>query len=295
MNASQKLALLSVGASCVTLGLKFGAWFLTDSVSLYSDAMESFVNLAAAIVALVVVTIVARPADESHPWGHDKAEYFSSGVEGALILVAALTIMFEAWQKLRMPTPPLQLGAGLGLSALASVVNAGTALILLKQAKRLDSIVLEADARHLLTDVWTSVGVIAGLTVLLFAPPSWAILDPIIALLVGLNIIRTGVDLLRRSADGLMDATLPTDEVATIHRTIEHELGPAGRHAELKTRKSGSKRFVEFKLYVPGQITVDAAHHLCDQLEAAIEQALGNTTVMVHVEPEERAPKEAKD
>ncbi|MBB5016806.1 cation diffusion facilitator family transporter [Chitinivorax tropicus] len=285
LTAPQRMALLSIFAALLTLALKFAAYFATGSVSLYSDAMESFVNLAAAIVALIVLTVVATPADEGHPYGHDKAEYFSSGVEGGLILLAALTIIYEAVKRLWHPEPVNDLGVGLLLSLVASGVNGGVAWLLMRAAKRHDSITLEADAHHLLTDVWTSAGVVAGLAVLLFAPPSWVILDPIIAILVALNIVMTGVDLLRRSLDGLMDATLPPDDLAAIQQVFLSNKPPQATIADLKTRKAGAQRFIEFKLRVPGDITVDAAHTWCDALEQALERQLSRSTVTIHVEP----------
>ncbi|WP_249384007.1 cation diffusion facilitator family transporter [Chitinivorax sp. B] len=281
----QRMALLSILAALITLALKFTAYLATGSVSLYSDAMESFVNLAAAVVALIVLTVVAIPADEGHPYGHDKAEYFSSGVEGGLILLAAVTIIYEAIRRLWHPTPVTDLGTGLVISVLASGVNGVVAWLLLRAARRHDSITLEADAKHLLTDVWTSIGVVAGLAILLFAPPSWLILDPIIAILVALNIILTGVDLLRRSMNGLMDATLPADELSQIRALLEAAMPVESSYTDLKTRKAGARRFIDFKLRVPGNVPVSVAHGWCDQLENELAKALSNVVVTIHVEP----------
>lgn len=288
LTTPQRMALLSICTSVVVLGLKFLAYGLTGSVSLYSDAMESFVNLAAAMVAFVVLTVVAIPADDGHPYGHDKAEYFSSGVEGGLILLAAITIIYEAVKRLLSPAPIHDLGAGLLVSILASAINAGVALVMLRSAKVHDSITLEADAKHLLTDVWTSVGVVAGLAALLVAPPSWRVLDPLIAIAVALNIIKTGVDLLRRSLDGLMDATLPLDDLGRIRSVLQSRLGDDYDFTGLRTRKSGSRRFIEFNLLVPGSMSVDAAHQLCDQLEDALSEVLNNAMINIHVEPARR-------
>ena len=185
-----RVAWLSVGASVATLLLKFSAYYLTDSVSLFSDAMESFVNLSAGLVALLVLTVVARPADENHPYGHDKAEYFSSGVEGALIIVAAISIIWAAWERFNVQQPLSNITQGVLISLAVSAINFGVAQYMLRAARQYDSITLEADARHLLTDVWTSVGVAVGLCVLVFAPADWQVLDPIVAILVALNIIR---------------------------------------------------------------------------------------------------------
>lgn len=288
MLKAEKVVLLSVGASLATLSLKFAAYFVTDSVSLFSDAMESFVNLTAGLVALMVLSVVARPADENHPYGHDKAEYFSSGVEGGLIIIAALSIIWAAWNRFSEMQPLRDIGIGLLISLLASAINFGVARYMLLAAKIHDSITLEADARHLLTDVWTSVGVGAGLCVLIFAPPTWQLLDPIIAMLVALNIVRTGFDLLRRSMDGLMDATLPAEDVNQIRSTIEQSIGVYYSYNQLRSRKSGSRRFVEFNLLVPGNTSVEAAHELCDLLEDAIERRLNKTSVNIHVEPLEK-------
>lgn len=288
MLRAEKVAWLSVGASLATLSLKFAAYFVTDSVSLFSDAMESFVNLTAGLVALMVLSVVARPADESHPYGHDKAEYFSSGVEGGLIIIAALSIIWAAWNRFSEMQPLRDIGIGLLISLVASAINFAVARYMLLAAKIHDSITLEADARHLLTDVWTSVGVGAGLCVLIFAPPTWQLLDPIIAMLVALNIVRTGFDLLRRSMDGLMDATLPAEDVNQIRSTIEQSIGVYYSYNQLRSRKSGSRRFVEFNLLVPGDTSVEAAHELCDLLEDAIERRLNKTSVNIHVEPLEK-------
>lgn len=288
MLRAEKVAWLSVGASLATLSLKFAAYFVTDSVSLFSDAMESFVNLTAGLVALMVLSVVARPADENHPYGHDKAEYFSSGVEGGLIIIAALSIIWAAWNRFSEMQPLRDIGIGLLISLVASAINFAVARYMLLAAKIHDSITLEADARHLLTDVWTSVGVGAGLCVLIFAPPTWQLLDPIIAMLVALNIVRTGFDLLRRSMDGLMDATLPAEDVNQIRSTIEQSIGVYYSYNQLRSRKSGSRRFVEFNLLVPGDTSVEAAHELCDLLEDAIERRLNKTSVNIHVEPLEK-------
>lgn len=206
---TRKVILLSIAASVVTMALKIGAYLFTGSVSLLSDAMESSVNLVAALIAFIALSVADRPADKSHSYGHDKAEYFSSGVEGALILVAAALIIYAAVQRFRHPAPLLDLGAGLTIALVASGINFGVSRFMLRMAKRHDSISLEADAQHLMTDVWTSLGVIAALGVVAFAPPEWIILDPIIAILVGLNIIHTGASLIRRSMAGSWTAACP--------------------------------------------------------------------------------------
>jgi len=284
------MALLSIGTSIVTMALKFGAYFLTGSISLFSDAAESLVNLTAGLVAFAALTIAARPADEDHRYGHDKAEYFSSGVEGALIMVAALTIIYAAVQRFFQPAALHQLGIGLFISLLAAGANFITARIMLKTAGAHDSITLEADAQHLLTDVWTSVGVVGGLVVVMLTPPSWQILDPAIAILVALHIIKTGVNLMRRSYDGLMDIALPPEEIAAIERLVRAELPADADFHALRTRKAGPRRFIDFHLLLPEQTTVKISHQLCDRIEDAIARSLHKTSVTIHVEPKESNP-----
>lgn len=283
------MAMLSIAAACITLGLKFLAYELTGSVSLYSDALESFVNLAAAIAGLIALSIAAKPADRDHPWGHEKAEYFSSGFEGALIIIAALSIVYESIHKLLDPMPIERIGWGIVISMLATAVNAATALLLLRYAKRHDSIALEADAHHLLSDVWTSLGVAIALGLLIWLPPTWYFLDPLIAMLVAVNILRIGAQLLRRSADGLMDSALPDTELAEISTALQTSLPASAQTSALRTRKSGNQRFVDFKLSVPGTLSVADSHHLCDQLEAAIHARLPRCQISIHVEPAEPA------
>jgi cation diffusion facilitator family transporter len=267
------------------MALKFGAWGMTGSVSLLSDAVESLVNLTAGLIALAALIIAARPADRRHAYGHDKIEYFSSGAEGALILVAAVSIIYAAVQRFLHPLPLESLGPGLMVSMLAAALNFLTAKAMLKVARQHDSITVEADAEHLLSDVWTTLGVAAGLAVVMFAPPSWQILDPIMAVAVGLHIIATGVGLLRRSWGGLMDEALPPAEVDQIESGIRLLLPAGASFHELRTRKAGARRFIDFHLLVPGTSTVNEAHTLCDRIEAALEQALPNTAVTIHVEP----------
>lgn len=286
MKAVKRMAWLSIATSLGTIALKFGAWFLTGSVSLWSDALEALVNLAAGLVALGAITLAHQPADDKHHYGHDKAEYFSSGVEGALILVAAVAIVWSASQRLLSPQPLENLGAGLFVAFLAGAMNFVTARTMLKVAQQHDSITLEADARHLLTDVWTSVGVVGGLLVVM-AMPQWAILDPLMAVAVAIHILFTGFNLLRRSADGLMDTALPPEEVARAEALIAAELPAGASFHALRTRKAGSRRFLEFHLTVPGALTVAESHLLCDRIEAALEAALPRANVTIHVEPVE--------
>lgn len=286
MHPVRKMALLSIATSLVTIALKFGAWFMTGSVSLWSDALESLVNLAAGLVALGAVTLAEQPADERHTYGHDKAEYFSSGVEGALIVVAAAAICWSAAHRLIEPQPLERLGPGILVSLAAGVANFVTARVMLKVARQHDSIAIEADAKHLLTDVWTSVGILTGLLVVMLFP-HWAILDPLMAIAVAAQIVVTGVALLRRSVDGLMDAALPPDEMQRVVASISATLPAEATFHALRTRKAGARRFVEFHLLVPGRMTVASSHQLCDRIEAALEAELPRTHVTIHVEPRE--------
>ena len=286
MRAVRRMAYLSIATSFVTIALKFGAYFLTGSVSLWSDALESLVNLAAGLVALGALMVAEQPADDRHTYGHDKAEYFSSGVEGALILVAAVAIIWSAAHRLVEPQPLASLGPGIIVAFLAGAMNFTTARVMLKTARQHDSITIEADAKHLLTDVWTSVGIIAGL-VIVMEMPQWAILDPLMAMAVGIHIIVTGIGLLRRSADGLMDAALPADEVGRAEALIRAELPAGGSFHALRTRKAGARRFLEFHLLVPGSMTVLESHAVCDRMEAALVAHLAKAHVTIHVEPRE--------
>ncbi len=286
MNAVRRVALLSIATSIGTIVLKFGAYLLTGSVSLWSDALESLVNLAASLVAMGALTLAAQPADDRHAYGHDKAEYFSSGVEGALIMVAAVAIVASAVQRLIEPAPLERLGPGILVAIVAGAMNLVTSRIMTKVARQHDSITIEADAKHLMTDVWTSVGILAGLA-LVMVMPQWAILDPLMAIAVGIHIVVVGVDLLRRSADGLMDAALPPQEVRRAEALIRAELPPASSFHALRTRKAGARRFIEFHLLVPGTTNVAESHQLCDRIEAALTAHLPKSHVTIHVEPQE--------
>jgi cation diffusion facilitator family transporter len=286
MLAVRRMAYLSIATSLGTIVLKFSAYFLTGSVSLWSDALESLVNLAAGLVALGALMVAEQPADDRHTYGHDKAEYFSSGVEGALILVAAVSIIWSAVHRFVEPQPLVRLGPGLVVAFLAGAANFVTARMMLRVARQHDSITIEADAKHLLTDVWTSVGIIAGLLVVM-AVPDWAILDPLMAVAVGVHIVVTGVSLLRRSADGLMDVALPPSEVRRVEALIRAELPEGSSFHALRTRKAGARRFLEFHLLVPGTMSVHDSHELCDRIESALSAHLAKAHVTIHVEPRE--------
>ena len=278
-----RFAWLSIGAAIVTIGLKSMAYWLTGSVGLLSDTIESGVNLVGGVMALAMLTVAARPADEDHPYGHDKAEYFSSGVEGTLIFIAAIGIAITAVERIVNPKPLEQIGLGLGISVLASLVNLAVALVLLKVGRARKSIALEANAYHLLTDVWTSVAVVMGIG--LVAITGWNRLDPLVAILVAANIVWTGGKIVQRSVGGLMDQALPADEQAILHKIIEqYDQGEVTCH-QVATRQAGSRRFVSLHVLAPGAWTVQRGHELLDRLEKDIFQALPNTLISAHLEP----------
>jgi cation diffusion facilitator family transporter len=275
--------LLSIAAAVFTLALKSTAYWLTGSVGLFSDAVESVVNLAAAVTAYLSLHYAARPVDESHTYGHEKIEFFSSGLEGVLIVAAAAGIAWYAVQRLLDPQPLQPLGPGLAISLLASVLNGITAIVLLRAGRRHGSIVLEADGRHLLTDVWTSAAVLSGLSLVWLTGVQ--MLDPLIALGVAANILWTGFDLIRRSFDGLMDHALPPHEQAAVRTAIEQHLEPNMDYHALRTRRAGRRRFVDFHLLVPGRLTVQQAHTLTGLIEESVRGVLPELEVTVHIEP----------
>ena len=260
---------LSIAVAVATIALKTGAWWLTDSVSLLSDAMESVVNLAGAMFALAMVTIAARPPDEDHPLGHHKAEYFSSGFEGVLIFAAALAIVWAATQRLWAPQPIGSLGLGLTLSVISSVLNGTLAWSMLKKAREHRSMALEADARHLFTDVWTSAGVVLGL--LAVAATGWLWLDPVIAILVAGNVAREGFSLVRRSADGLMDRAVEPEVQKQIETVLAGFVHPRTlRFDHVTTRRAGQRRFVDMHMHMPPSWSLQRAA----AVRASVEQAL---------------------
>ena len=278
-----RFAWLSIGAAVLTISLKLGAYLLTNSVSLLSDALESFVNLATALVALGALKVAVRPADDEFSFGYSKVEYFSSGFEGGMILVAALSIVYAAMPRLMQPQPIEQVGLGLIVSVTASLVNLGVARTLIQAGKRHGSITLEADGRHLMTDVFTTGGVIVG--VALVALTGWQRLDPLIAMLVAANILYTGFTLLRRSGRGLMDASLPEVQVEQIRGALKiHEAKGVQFHA-LRTRAAAARGFVSLHILVPGLWSVRQAHDLAEQVEAEIRQADPQLAVVTHIEP----------
>jgi cation diffusion facilitator family transporter len=278
-----RFAWLSIAAAVVTIGLKLVAYRLTGSVGLLSDAIESVVNLVGGIMALAMLTIAARPADEDHPFGHHKAEYFSSGVEGSLILLAAVSIGYAAVGRLLAPKPLEQIGLGLAVSVLASFVNLAVALLLLRVGRKRNSITLEANAQHLLTDVWTSAGVLFGVGAV--ALTGWQRLDPIVALAVAANIIWTGVGIVRRSVAGLMDSALSATDQAALQSVLKpHQEAGVGFH-KLQTRQAGARKFVSLHVLVPGAWTVHRGHQLAGLIASEIRQALPDAVVTTHLEP----------
>jgi cation diffusion facilitator family transporter len=281
--SARSYAALSIVAALLTIALKFGAYVLTGSVGLLSDAIESIVNLVAAGAAFWALSYAAKPPDAEHTFGHSKAEYFSSALEGILILVAAVSIAVAAVERLMHPQPIEAVGIGLGLSLVATALNGGVAWVLLQASRRLRSVTLRADAHHLLTDVWTSVGVVVGIG--LVSMTHWIILDPLVALLVAANIVWTGVRLLRETGSGLLDSAIPPeDQRAIAHILSEYESKGVQFHA-LRTRVAGSQCFVSFHVLVPGAWTVQRGHDLCEVIEHTIRSALPGTDVTTHLEP----------
>ena len=282
----KKFLYLSIAAAVVTIGLKFYAYYLTGSMGLFSDALESFVNLFAAIIALIMLHISERPADEKHAFGHTKAEYFSSAIEGGLIVVAAFSIIWSAVPRLLSPQPLENVSIGLLMSLSASLINLGVAWVLIKNGKKYNSLVLEADGKHLMTDVFTSVGVLAAIVLVKFT--GWLILDPIIAIAVALNIIWTGYVLLKRSASGLLDAAIADDEQKKITDYLETLSSKQIEYHSLMTRQAGQRKFISMHLLVPGAWTVQQGHDHCEEVEKNIESMFDTpVTVSTHLEPVE--------
>jgi cation diffusion facilitator family transporter len=279
----KRYAWLSIAAALTTIVLKSAAYWLTGSVGLLSDAAESIVNLIGASVALIMLTIAARPTDASHAYGHSKAEYFSSGIEGILIVIAAFAITGAALERLINPRPLEQIGLGTVVAIIASAINFGVAQVLLKAGHQYNSITLEADAKHLMTDVWTSVGVLGA--VVAVGLTGWLWLDPVIAIAVAINILWSAYGLLRRSTQGLMDAALPVAEQATVHRILAaYKTRGLDFHA-VRTRQAASRRFISIHVLVPGDWSVQRGHELLEQLENEICGELPNATLETHLEP----------
>ena len=274
---------LSIAVALATIALKTGAWWVTDSVSLLSDALESLVNLAGAMFALTMVTVADQPPDADHPYGHHKAEYFSSGFEGVLIMVAALAIMWVAGHRLLDPQPLEDVGLGLALSVASSVLNGALAFAMLRKAREHRSMALEADARHLITDVWTSAGVVVGLLAVKFT--GWLWLDPVVAILLALNILREGGSLVRRSADGLMDRALEPEVRAEIEKTLDVFRHQAIRFDHVSTRRAGQRRFVDLHMHMPSGWTLGRAAALRTSVEQALMSAVPGLRASIQLLP----------
>ena len=283
---------LSIAAAVATIALKMGAWWVTGSVGLLSDALESFVNLAGASFALWMITVARMPADEGHPYGHGKAEYFSSGFEGILIFGAALAILAAAAQRLFHPEPLAAVDVGLAFSALSTLINFLVARTLFHAAKIHHSVALEGDARHLMTDVWTSIGVIAA--VALVAVTGWLWLDPLIAFAVGANILREGARLVRGASQGLMDQALPEEELRLVRETLAGFAPHGVTYAHLRTRLAGHQRFISVDIRVPGEWSVATGHQWLDRIETALALRLPGLAIVTHLEPREEGSNETR-
>ena len=281
----KRYAWLSIAAALATILLKGWAWWITGSVGLLSDALESFVNLAGAMMALAMLSLAAMPADKDHAHGHGKAEYFSSAFEGFLIIIAAVAISYAAIDRLLNPQPLEAVGIGLAVSVVASIINLATSRILMAVGKKHKSITLEADAHHLLTDVWTSAGVIVGVGLVWLT--GWLWLDPVIALLVAMNIVWTGWQLLRRSATGLMDVSIPEEDLRAIESVLDSYRQQGLDFHALRTRQAGTRAFISLHVLVPGKWTVQLGHDWSERIEADIRQAVTYAHITTHLEPME--------
>ena len=283
----ETVAALSVVVALLVLALKAGAWWLTGSVALFADALESVVNVAAAVAALIAIRLSALPPDANHPYGHAKAEYFSAVLEGALIVVAALLILNEAWGAWLNPRAPEEVAIGLMVAAVATGANAAWAAVLFRRGRSARSPALLADARHLLADVVTSGGVLVGVALVALTGILW--LDPLMAALTAVNILVSGWRLMRESLGGLMDEAVPAERLARIRELVAANADGAIEAHDLRTRHSGRFTFVEFHLVVPGDMTVTESHVICDRIEAALKAELGTATITIHVEPDGKA------
>ncbi|MFM6851667.1 MAG: cation diffusion facilitator family transporter [Terrabacter sp.] len=280
-----RFAYLSIAAAVVTITLKFVAWRITGSVGLLSDAAESVVNLVAAIAVLIALKVAAMPADKNHHFGHTKAEYFSAAVEGMMIFVAAVVIVVSAVERFIRPQPIENVGLGLAISVVASLVNGGVAMVLLRAGRQHRSLTLTADGKHLMTDVWTSAGVVVGVLVVAFTGIER--LDPVVAFLVGLNIIWTGWKLIRESTEGLMDIAMPKEDNAAIAEILSRFVTREVHFHALRTRLAGHHRFAEVHVLVPGAWTVRQGHDLVEEVEEAVHREFGDLAMTCHLEPSE--------
>ena len=286
-NRTLAIAAASLLVGLIVLGLKFLAWYVTGSIALYSDALESIVNVVTAIVALIAVRLAQRPADAALPYGYHKAEYFSAVIVGVMIIVAAILIVREAVLGFMMPELPEAPMQGMVVSGVATVINVIWAFVLIRHGRAVRSPALEADGRHLLTDVISTVGVLVGLGLVFLT--GWAVLDPILAGLVALNILWSGWGVIRQSVGGLMDVAVPPERQMVIREVIATNAEGAIEAHDIRTRQAGKMTFIDFHLVVPGSMSVDAAHSICDQIEAKLREAVANVQITIHVEPENKA------
>lgn len=287
MSTTLKIATGSILVGLVVLALKTFAWWVTGSVALLSDALESIVNVATALAALVAIKVAQRPADPGHPYGHHKAEFFSAVLEGVLIIVAALLILSEAWAAFQDPQPIEAAGLGMTINAGAGLLNAAWCWVLIRQGRRLRSPALVADGKHLLSDVISSGGVLIGVG--LASATGWAVLDPALAMLVGVNILWSGWKVMTSSLSGLMDEAVPERTLSTIREIISDKASGALEAHDLRTRHAGAVTFIDFHLVVDGQTTVSDAHDICDRVEASLKAKLPDAQITIHVEPEHKA------
>jgi cation diffusion facilitator family transporter len=287
MGISVRIAAGSILVGVVVLAIKYLAYVVTGSVALYSDALESFVNVATAIAALFAVRLSEQPPDRNHPYGHYKVEYFSAVFAGALIVVAAIIILREAWEVIRVPRAITAPAEGLALNAAAGVLNAVWSFVLITQGRRLRSPALSADGRHLFADVVTSVGVLIGIA--LAVVTGWTILDPVLAALVAINVLWSGWRVIRESLGGLMDEAVPTGRLEEIRAVISMNADGAIEAHDVRTRNAGRVIFIDFHLVVPAQMSVAEAHEICDRIEAALKAAIAGALITIHVEPEQKA------
>ncbi|WP_290705971.1 MULTISPECIES: cation diffusion facilitator family transporter [Gordonia] len=279
----QRFAWLSIATAIVTIALKTGAWWITGSVGLLSDAAESVVNLVAAVAMLIALGVAAKPADDNHNFGHAKAEYFSAGVEGALIFVAAVAIIYAAVERLLNPRPLEALGIGLAISVVAAVVNGVVAVILLRAGRRHRSITLTADGRHLMTDLVTTAGVLVAIGVVAFT--GWTILDPIIAIAVAINILFVGYRLIAESTLGLMDTALPDGDVGLIEEALDGFRSPDVEFHDVRTRVGGHLRYLQLHMLVPGEWSVQRGHDVVEDVEAGLHEVVEDLHITIHLEP----------
>ncbi len=285
--STSRLALVSVAVGVLVLALKFWAWGLTGSVALWSDALESFVNVATAVAAVVAIRYAAIPADANHPFGHSKAEYFSVVLEGVLIIVAAVSILTSAWVGFQHPRALEQPALGLAVNLFASAINGVWATVLVTVGRKRRSLALAADGVHLFTDVATSAGVFVGLVLVVLT--GWLVLDPLLAAAVAVNILWQGWKLIRVSVGGLMDEAVPAETLDRIRTIISENAEGAIEAHDVRTRHAGRMTFVEFHLVVPGAMAVSESHAICDRIEKALRSAMPDTHIAIHVEPEDKA------